>query len=89
MLEWLDAWLPKGIDRSDPRVSPLFAMDLTGVAPTFMVTADHDPLRGEDDDYVEKLKAANVPVDYLCLPGMIHGLSFHGRCGRRGKSTYP
>jgi acetyl esterase len=49
MIEWYDAYLPQGINRTAPEVSPLFATDLTGVAPAFIMTADHDPLRDEGD----------------------------------------
>jgi acetyl esterase len=75
MREWYDAYLPAGIDREDPNVSPLFATDLSGVAPALIVTADHDPLHDEGDEYATKLKAAHVPVEYTCWPGMIHGLA--------------
>jgi acetyl esterase/lipase len=74
-LELYDAYLPKGISRADPKVSPLFATDLAGVAPALIITADHDPLRDEGEAYAAKLKAANVQVDYTCWPGMIHGLA--------------
>ncbi len=48
-------------------------------APAFIVTADHDPMRDEGNEYAAKLKAANVPIDYTCWPGIIHGLaSFAG-----------
>jgi acetyl esterase len=70
-----DAYLPQGVDREDPKVSPLFATDLTGLAPALIITADHDPLHDEGDEYASKLKAANVPVDHTCWPGMIHGFA--------------
>jgi acetyl esterase len=75
MLEWYDAYLPRGINRADPKVSPLFQTNLAGVAPAFIVTADHDPLSDEGNEYAAKLKAANVRVDHTCWPGMIHGLA--------------
>jgi acetyl esterase len=76
MREWFDLYLPKGIHREDPAVSPLFATDLSGLAPAFLVTADHDPLHDEGEAYAARLKAAHVPLDYTCWPGMIHGF-FH------------
>lgn len=75
MLERYDAYLPPGIDRQDPDVSPLFATDLAGVAPAFIVTADHDPLHDEGDEYAAHLRAANVAVNHICWPGMIHGFA--------------
>jgi acetyl esterase len=75
MIEWYDAYLPEGINPKAPEVSPLFATDLRGVARAFIITADHDPLRDEGDEYAAKLKAANVAVDHTCWPGMVHGLA--------------
>lgn len=75
MREWYDAYLPRGINREDPNVSPLFATDVAGVAPAFIVTADHDPLHDEGDEYAAKLRSKNVVVDHTCWPGMIHGFA--------------
>jgi acetyl esterase len=75
MIEWYDAYLPYGINREDPKVSPLFATDLNEVAPALIVTADHDPLHDEGDEYASKLKAANIAVDHTCWAGMVHGLA--------------
>jgi acetyl esterase len=73
--EWLDAYLANGINREDPLVSPLFATELSGIAPAQVITADHDPLRDEGNEYAAKLKAANIAVDHTCWPGMIHGFA--------------
>lgn len=75
MMEWYDAFLPHRINREDPKVSPLFATDFTHIAPALIVTADHDPLHDEGEEYAAKLKAANVAVDYTCWPGMIHSFA--------------
>jgi acetyl esterase len=68
------AYLQESVDRHSPEVSTLFATELSGVAVAVIVTADHDPLHDEGEAYAEKLKAAGVPVDYTCWPGMVHGL---------------
>jgi len=88
-IEWYDAYLPEGINRKAPEVSPLSATDLSGVAPAFIITADHDPLHDEADEYAAKLKAANVAVDHTCWPGMVRGLaSLAGRRARRRQGSY-
>jgi acetyl esterase len=75
MLAWYDAYLPSKINREDPSVSPFFATDLSGLAPAFIVTTDHDPLRDEGNEYASRLTAANIAVDHTCWPGMIHGFA--------------
>lgn len=65
-------YLIGGEDRSDPRLSPLHG-DVTGVAPAYVVTAGFDPLLDEGAAYAEKLRAAGVPVEYVCEDGLIHG----------------
>lgn len=75
MTDLFNAYLPQGINREDPNVSPLFAKDLAAVAPALIITADHDPLHDEGDEYAARLKAAHVSVDHTCWPGMIHGFA--------------
>ncbi len=58
--------------RSDPRVAPLRAEDLSGLPPAVIVTCDFDPLRDEGDAYAEALAAAGVPVTHLRGRGHIH-----------------
>jgi acetyl esterase/lipase len=60
-------------DARDPAVSPLFASDLSGVAPTLAVVAECDPLRDECDAYVARMRAAGVAAEAVCYPGQIHG----------------
>ena len=57
----------------DPRVSPLYTSDLSGVAPATVITADFDPLRDEGHEYAAALAAAGVAVTEQRYPTMIHG----------------
>jgi acetyl esterase len=59
--------------RRDPRVSPLLADDLAGVAPAMVVTAGFDPLRDEGEAYARRLEAAGVRVVLRRHPGYMHG----------------
>jgi len=60
-------------DAADPRFSPLRAADHTGLPTAVVVTAEYDPLRDQGAAYADALRAADVPVEYLCAEGIIHG----------------
>ncbi|MDP6405349.1 MAG: alpha/beta hydrolase, partial [Alphaproteobacteria bacterium] len=62
-----------GGDRRDPRASPLFAEDLSGLPPVLLVTAGYDPLKDEGQAYTEKLQADGVEARLSRYPGMLHG----------------
>jgi cation diffusion facilitator CzcD-associated flavoprotein CzcO/acetyl esterase/lipase/NAD(P)-dependent dehydrogenase (short-subunit alcohol dehydrogenase family) len=72
--EWFAAhYIPEGVDPSDPRISPLYAADHSGLPPGFIATAGFDPLRDGGADYADKLKSAGVRVRYTEYPDLIHG----------------
>jgi acetyl esterase len=79
-MEWFTRlYCPDATRRTDPRLSPLLARDLSGLPPAYVVTAGFDPLRDEGKAYADKLDAAGVPVTYVNYPGMVHGFfSFRG-----------
>lgn len=56
----------------DPRVSPLFAEDLSGLAPAFIALGGFDPLRDEGEAYAARLSDAGVPVTVKMHRGMVH-----------------
>jgi acetyl esterase len=73
-MDWFTRmYCPDAAHRSDPRLSPLLAKDLSGLPPAYVVTAGFDPLRDEGKAYADKLDAAGVPVTHVHYPGMIHG----------------
>jgi acetyl esterase/lipase len=60
-------------DPRDPRVSPIFAEDLSGLPAALIITAEYDTLRDEAQAYAERLEAAGVATRYTCYAGMVHG----------------
>ena len=60
-------------DARDPRVSPIFAPDLSGLPPTLIIAAEYDTLRDEAQAYADRLKAAGVATRYICASGMVQG----------------
>jgi len=65
-------YLPPGIDRNMPRVSPLRAKDFSNLPPAFVMLGGYDPLHDEGLAYAEKLKAAGVKVTIADYPSMVH-----------------
>lgn len=61
--------------RSDPRVSPLLTEDFGLFPPTYLVTAEVDPLREEDLAFAAKLRVAGVAVEHHDGKDMVHGFA--------------
>jgi acetyl esterase len=81
-MDWYqDHFLGSPADPRDPRVSPLQADDLAGVAPALVVTAGFDPLRDEGEAYAAKLKQAGVRALVRRHPGYVHGFIHALVCG--------
>jgi acetyl esterase len=75
-------YLPPDANALDWRVSPLYAPDLSGLPPTMVIIAGHDPLRDEGAEFARKLTAAGVPVTLKTYPAMPHGFISFPRFSR-------
>jgi monoterpene epsilon-lactone hydrolase len=69
--ELADAYLPAGMDRKDPRVSPLYA-DLRGFPPILIQVGSAETLLDDATRFAAVAGAADVPVTLEIWSHMIH-----------------
>ncbi|OBJ80274.1 alpha/beta hydrolase [Mycobacterium colombiense] len=72
------SWYVPDLDLTDPKalpttMAPANAADLSGLAPAYIGTAEHDPLRDDGARYAELLGAAGLPVELSNEPTLVHG----------------
>ncbi|MBK6921305.1 MAG: alpha/beta hydrolase [Deltaproteobacteria bacterium] len=73
LMQWFERHALGELDRADPRVSPLRADALHGLAPALVTIAGFDPLRDEGLAYAERLREHGVAVQLLREPSLPHG----------------
>jgi acetyl esterase/lipase len=71
LMELADAYLPKGMDRKDPRVSPLYG-NFTGFPPTLIQVGADETLLDDSTRLAAAAGAADVRVTLEIWPKMIH-----------------
>ena len=69
--ELADAYVPPGVGRKDPRVSPLYA-DLKGLPPMLVQVGSCETLLEDATRFAAAAGAADVPVTLEIWPHMIH-----------------
>jgi acetyl esterase len=69
-----DLYDASGVAVGDPRAEPSSG-PLEGLAPALIITAEHDPLRDEGEEYAAGLQAAGVPVTLRRHEGTFHGFA--------------
>ena len=87
-VEWfIRTYLPEGADRTDPRISPLYAGDLRDQPPAGVITAELDPLRDEAEAYAARLTEAGVPTELTRHEGLVHGFLRMGGLSPRARAA--
>jgi epsilon-lactone hydrolase len=71
LIELADAYLPTGMDRKDPRVSPLYA-DLKGFPPVIIQAGSAETLLDDATRFAAVAGAADARVTLEIWPHMIH-----------------
>ena len=68
-------WYAGHVDLTDlpATLAPAHADDLSGLAPAYIATAGHDPLRDDGARYAELLAAAGVEVELHNAETLVHG----------------
>jgi len=72
MMRWFFDHYVDVANRSDPRVAPLRAGNLSNLPPATIVTCEFDPLRDEGAAYAAALADAGVDVQHIFARGHIH-----------------
>jgi monoterpene epsilon-lactone hydrolase len=87
--ELADAYVPAGIHRNDPLVSPLYA-DLSGLPPILIQVGSAETLLDDATRFAAAAGAADVPVTLEIWPHMIHAWPLwnaHLEPGRRALAS--
>ncbi len=78
-MDWfLAQYLPSDADPADPRVSPLRARDVSGLAPALIFAAGFDPLSDQAELYAKALLAAGGQVIFRRYANLPHGFTSFG-----------
>lgn len=85
MMTWFwNYYLENDAQKTEKYVAPLTANDLSGLPPAIIITAEHDPLRDEGEQYAKKLADAGVSVKSQRFDGVVH--EFFGVAGAVSKA---
>jgi len=74
VMKWYwQQYAPQASDRQSGLAAPCREPDLSGLPPAIVLTAEHDVLRDEGQEYAERLRQAGVAVQHQCAAGQMHG----------------
>lgn len=66
-------YIPEGVDRAQPKLSPALNADLSGLPTAIVVTAEYDMLRDCGMQYARQLEEAGVAVKHFHYDTLPHG----------------
>ncbi|MFC0842486.1 alpha/beta hydrolase [Streptomyces noboritoensis] len=72
MERFWDLYVPDPDAARSPLAAPLLADDFCGLPPALVLTAEHDPLRDEAEEYARRLVRDQVPATVHRMPGALH-----------------
>jgi len=73
LMQWYyDQYAPAGVDRTHGYLSPLHALNFTGLPPATILNAEVDPIRDDGEAYADRLDHAGVNVNWKLYPGVTH-----------------
>ena len=76
LMDWfIGHYLGPDADPADPRLSPLKAKDLAGLAPAVIATAGFDPLVDQGEAYARALRDAGVACAYRRYDALCHAFT--------------
>ena len=78
-LQWFfEHYLPAG-QSEHWRASPMRAESFAGLPPTFLISAEFDPLVDDCAAFAQRLRAQAVEVEYVQIDGVLHGFITLGK----------
>jgi acetyl esterase len=76
VMQWFwNHYVPDAGQRRDAYAAPLRAVDLSGLPPATVQTAEFDPLRDEGEAYAKRLQGAGIATTLTRYDGQIHGFA--------------
>lgn len=88
-IHWFqEVYVPNEKDRLSPEISPIYQTDFTNLPPTFIITAEYDPLKDDGIAYVNKLKENNNKVWYKDYKGLPHAFINFSRISAESKQCF-
>ena len=74
-MEWFWSHYCSMDQRGLPEVSPMRTPSMVGLPPAVVAIAEHDVLRHEGEQYVNRLRDDDVPVVSCLFEGQMHGFA--------------